>query len=177
MISPQEIETRLERILLNVQKPGRYVGGELNQVNKPWDSVQTHVALAFPDIYDIGLPNLGLAILYQALNARPDTLAERAFVPWKDMEEAMQAAGIPLYALESKTPLAAFDILGFTLPYETLYTNALNLLHLSGIPLLAAERTEQHPLVIAGGHSTYNPKPVADFIDAFVIGEGEEVIH
>jgi radical SAM family uncharacterized protein len=177
VLTPQEIETRLERVLLTVQKPGRYTGGELNQVVKDWDSVSTHVALAFPDIYDIGLPNLGLAILYDEVNRRPDALAERAYCPWLDMEDAMRHTGIPLYSLESKHPLAAFDILGITLPYETLYTNTLTLLDLAGLPLYAHERTAEHPLVIAGGHAAYNPEPMAAFMDAFVIGEGEEVIH
>ncbi|MCL4561103.1 MAG: TIGR03960 family B12-binding radical SAM protein [Chloroflexi bacterium] len=176
-LSPEEIQGWLERILLTVQKPGRYVGGELNQVIKPWDSVSTHIALVFPDIYDIGLPNLGLAILYDLLNRRSDTLAERSYAPWVDMEAAMRASGIPLYSLESKHPLSAFDIVGFTLPYETLNTNALNLLDLGGIPLLASNRSSEHPLVIAGGHSAYNPEPMSDFFDAFVIGEGEEVIQ
>lgn len=171
------LQLQLERILPTVQKPGRYVGGELNQVLKPWDSVETRVALAFPDIYDLGLPNLGLAILYQDLNARPDVLAERVYSPWTDMELAMRNNSIPLYSLESHRPVLEFDILGITLPYETLYTNALNLLDLAGIPLHAAQRTEQHPLVIAGGHACYNPETMADFIDAFAIGEGEELIH
>jgi radical SAM family uncharacterized protein len=177
LLSSVEIQNRLERTLPHVQKPGRYVGGELNQVNKPWDSVPTHVALVFPDIYDLGLPNLGLAILYQELNQRADVLAERAYCPWMDMETLMRQKGIPLYSLESKHALAEFDMIGITLPYETLYTNTLNLLDLAGIPLLASERNEAHPLVIAGGHAAYNPEPMADFIDAFVIGEGEEVIH
>jgi radical SAM family uncharacterized protein len=177
VFSPTEIEAKLERVLLRVQKPGRYVGGELNQIIKEWDAIETHVALAFPDIYDIGLPNLGLAIFYHALNARPDVLAERAYVPWTDMEVQMREQHIPLYSLESKHALVDFDILGFTLPYESLYTNALNLLDLAGIPLFADQRTAAHPLVIAGGHATYNPEPMHAFIDAFVIGEGEEVIH
>ena len=176
VLSHLEIQNRLERVLLRVQKPGRYVGGELNQVNKPWSEVKTHVALAFPDIYDLGLPNLGLAILYDALNQRPDILAERAYLPWLDMEEVMLQEGIPLYSLESKHPLAAFDILGITLPYETLYTNTLNLLSLAQIPLYASERNENHPLVIAGGHACFNPEPMSVFMDAFVIGEGEEVL-
>lgn len=177
MKSAAEIENHLERILLRVQKPGRYVGGELNQVAKPWDSVRTRVALLFPDIYDIGLPNLALAILYDQLNRRPDVLAERAYAPWLDMEGEMRKAGVPLYALESKRPLADFDILGFTLPYESLYTNALNMLDLAGLPLFSHERDERHPLVIAGGHAAYNPEPMSAFIDAFAIGEGEELIH
>ncbi len=133
MLTPEQIETRLDRILLKVQKPGRYVGGELNQVIKPWHSVQTHLALIFPDIYDLGLPNLGLTILYNEINRRADSLAERAYAPWLDMEAEMRAAEIPLYSLESKHPLAQFDILGFSLPYESLNTNVLNILDLSGL--------------------------------------------
>jgi radical SAM superfamily enzyme YgiQ (UPF0313 family) len=177
VISPIEIESRIERVLLRVQKPGRYVGGELNEIVKNWDAIETRVALAFPDIYDIGLPNLGLAILYHALNARPDVLAERAFVPWTDMEAQMREHHIPLYSLETKHALQDFDILGFSLPYETLYTNALNLLDLAGIPLFSRDRNNTHPLIIAGGHASFNPEPMHAFIDAFVIGEGEDVIH
>ncbi len=177
MTTSEEILAGLERVLLRVQKPGRYVGGELNQVVKPWDSVETRVALIFPDIYDLGLPNLGLAILYDQLNRRADVLAERAYAPWTDMEAQMRSRGIPLYGLESKHPLSAFDILGFTLPYELLYTNVLNILDLSGLPLFAAERDERHPLVIVGGHAAFNPEPMSAFIDAFAIGEGEELIH
>jgi radical SAM family uncharacterized protein len=123
------------------------------------------------------MSNLGIAILYDEINRRPDALAERAFSPWSDMEAALRAHDLPLYSLESRRPLAEFDILGFSLPYETLYTNTLNILDLAGLPIFAAERTEQHPLVIAGGHAVYNPEPMHAFIDAFVIGEGEEVIH
>ncbi len=173
----ENLALRLERILPTVQKPGRYVGGELNQVLKDWNSVDTRVALAFPDIYDIGLPNLGLAILYETLNNRQDVLAERVYVPWLDMESAMRKNDIPLYTLESHRPVGSFDILGITLPYETLYTNTLNLLDLAGIPLFSSERTADHPLVIAGGHACYNPEPMSPFIDAFAIGEGEELIH
>jgi radical SAM family uncharacterized protein len=177
LLSPLEIQDRLEQVLLSVQKPGRYTGGELNQILKSWNEIQTHVALVFPDIYDIGLPNLGLAILYDILNQRPDVWAERAYCPWLDMEEAMRREGIPAYSLESKHPLTQFDIIALTLPYETLYTNTLNLLDLAEIPVLSTERTEAHPLVIAGGHAAFNPEPMAAFIDAFIIGEGEEVIH
>ena len=176
MLTPLEVETRLERILLKVQKPGRYVGGELNVVVKEWDQVKTRLALVFPDIYDIGISNLGLQILYDLVNQRPDALAERAYAPWVDMEDLMRSKDIPLYSLESKHPLAAFDILGFSLPYETLYTNTLNLLDLAGIPLRTADRSASDPLVIAGGHACFNPEPMHAFIDAFVIGEGEEVI-
>ena len=177
VMTPDQIQSRLERLLLRVQKPGRYVGGELNQVVKDWATVKTHVALVFPDIYDIGLPNLGLAILYDELNRRADALAERAYSPWVDMEALLRENGLPLYSLESRHPLADFDIIGISLPYETLYTNLLNLLDLAGLPVFSAERTVQHPLIIAGGHAAYNPEPVAAFVDAFVIGEGEEVIH
>jgi len=176
MLTPLQVENRLERILLKVQKPGRYVGGELNIIVKEWEQVKTRLALIFPDIYDIGISNLGLQILYDLVNQRPDAVAERAYAPWVDMEGLMRAAGIPLYSLESKHPLAAFDILGFSLPYETLYTNTLNLLDLAGIPLRAADRGEADPLIIAGGHACFNPEPMHAFIDAFVIGEGEEVL-
>lgn len=176
MLTPLEVDNRLERILLKVQKPGRYIGGELNSVVKEWDRVKTRLALVFPDIYDIGLSNLGLQILYDLVNQRPDALAERAYAPWVDMEGLMRSNGIPLYSLESKHPLAAFDILGFSLPYETLYTNTLNLLDLAGIPLRAADRGAADPLIIAGGHACFNPEPMYAFIDAFVIGEGEEVL-
>ncbi len=176
MLSPSQIEARLERILLKVQKPGRYVGGELNMVVKDWAAVATRVAFVFPDIYDIGVSNLGLQILYDLVNQRPDALAERAYAPWVDMEDLMRAGDIPLYSLETKHPLAAFDIIGFSLPYETLYTNTLNLLDLAGIPLRSSDRTATDPLIIAGGHACFNPEPMHAFIDAFVIGEGEEVI-
>ena len=177
VFSPKEIEARLETMLPGVQKPGRYTGGELNQVVKDWHSERTRVALIFPDIYDLGMSNLGWAILYDGLNQREDVLAERAFSPWSDMEAALRDAGLPLYSLETHHPLAQFDILGFSLPYETLYTNTLNVLDLAGVPLFSAERDERHPLIIAGGHSTFNPEPMHAFIDAFVIGEGEDVIH
>jgi len=176
-LTPAQIESKLDRILLKVQKPGRYVGGELNSVVKDWDKIATKVAFVFPDIYDIGVSNVGLKILYDQVNQREDALAERAYAPWLDMEALMREHGIPLYTLESKRPLASFDIIGFSLPYETLYTNALNVLDLAGIPVRSADRDETHPIIIAGGHSTMNPEPMHAFIDAFVIGEGEEVIH
>jgi radical SAM family uncharacterized protein len=177
MLTPEQIEIKLDRILLKVQKPGRYVGGELNSILKDWDKVQTKVALIFPDIYDIGVSNVGLKILYDQINQRDDALAERAYAPWLDMEALMREYGIPMYTLESKRPLMDFDLIGFTLPYETLYTNTLNILDLAGIPLRAIERNETHPIIIAGGHSATNPEPMHAFIDAFVIGEGEEVIQ
>jgi radical SAM family uncharacterized protein len=176
-LTPAQIESKLDRILLKVQKPGRYVGGELNSVVKDWNKVSTKVAFVFPDIYDIGVSNVGLKILYDQVNQREDALAERAYAPWLDMEALMREHGIPLYALESKRPLAEFDLIGVSLPYETLYTNTLNVLDLAGIPVRSEERDETHPIIVAGGHSTMNPEPMHAFIDAFVIGEGEEVIH
>jgi len=175
-MDPITIERWLDRNLLSIQKPGRYTGGELNQIVKDWHRTPIRVALAFPDIYDLGMSNLGLAILYDILNKQPNILAERVYTPWVDMEEAMRRDVIPLYSLESKHPVRDFNLLGITLPYETLYTNTLNLLDLSNIPLLSKDRDRHDPLVIAGGHATFNPEPMADFIDAFVIGEGEEVI-
>ena len=172
----QLIERKLERHLLQVEKPGRYVGGEYNSVVKNWESTDIKVALAFPDIYDLGMSNLGIMNLYHQVNLQPDMLAERVFSPWFDMEALMRQQGIPLYSLESKHPLREFDLLGISLPYEQLYTNALNLLDLGNMPLLSRDRDERFPLVIAGGHACFNPEPMADFIDAFVIGEGEEII-
>ncbi|HUM50100.1 MAG TPA: TIGR03960 family B12-binding radical SAM protein, partial [Anaerolineaceae bacterium] len=170
------MQTQLESLLYRVEKPGRYVGGEYNQVVKPWESVETHVALVFPDIYDIGQSNLGLAILYDILNRQPDILAERAYAPWIDMETQLREHNLPLFSLESKMPLSEFDILGITLPYEQIYTNVINILDLAGIPLFSNQRTKTDPLILAGGQASYNPEPMADFIDAFAIGEGEEVI-
>lgn len=175
-MTPQTIEAKLDRILLDVEKPGRYVGGEWNSVVKQWDDVQTRVAIAFPDIYDIGMSNLGIMLLYHAINKQPDMLAERVFSPWTDMQQQMRAHDIPLYSLESKQAIVEFDLLAISLPYEQLYTNALTLLDMAGMPVRSANRDERYPLVIAGGHACYNPEPMHAFIDAFVIGEGEEII-
>ena len=172
-----EIAKLIDRDLITVQKPGRYVGGEFNQILKRWEDVDFHVALAFPDIYDVGFPNLGIAALYNAINTRNDALAERSFSPWKDMEELLRDKGVPLFTLESKRPVCDFDLVGFSIPYETLYTNVLNFLDLSNIPIHTIERLDTDPLIIAGGHATFNPEPMHAFMDAFVIGEGEEVIH
>ena len=177
LITPLEVRQKIDKFLLSVEKPGRYVGGEYGQVVKDWNTIQTHFALVFPDLYDIGVPNLGVTILYDLINSRADALCERSYLPWLDMESHMRELNVPLYSLETFHPLADFDIIGITLPYETLYTNVLNVLDLSGIPIHSKERNDSHPLVIAGGHAAYNPEPMSDFIDAFVIGEGEEVIH
>ncbi|MGD8752776.1 MAG: B12-binding domain-containing radical SAM protein, partial [Anaerolineales bacterium] len=144
-MTPKEIQSRLERILPLVRKPGRYTGGELNQVLKEWAQIETRVALVFPDIYDLGMSNLGLAILYDLLNKRSDVLAERVYSPWNDMEAQMRSSGIPLYSLETKHQLSDFDIVGVSLPYETLYTNTLNLLDLAGIPLFSSQRSVEDP--------------------------------
>jgi len=172
----KSLSNQLERILPLVEKPGRYVGGEFNSIVKNWQEVDTKIALVFPDIYDIGLSNLGLQIFYELINNNPDMLAERAYSPWQDMEKKLREYEIPLYSLETKTPLRDFDIIGITLPYESLYTNTLNFLDLSKIPIHAIERGKEFPLIVAGGHATYNPEPMAPFIDAFLIGEGEEIL-
>jgi len=166
----------LDRILPNVSKPARYTAGEWNSVVKDWGTCDVRWALAFPDIYEIGMSNLGLAILYDLLNSSEGVLAERVYAPWVDMEGAMRATGLPLFSLESRRPLAEFDLIGFSLPYEQLYTNLLNMLDLAGLPVLAAERNEDCPLIIAGGGATYNPEPLSDFVDAFALGDGEELV-
>jgi len=176
MKSPEQIELALERILPRVTKPGRYTGGEYNQVCKNWDAIDYKVALAFPDIYDLGMSNLGLMIFYDIINKHRNLLAERVYSPWTDMEELMREREIPLFSLESKHAIRDFDMLAITLPYEQLFTNALNLMDLSGMPIRSEDRDESYPLVVSGGHACYNPEPMAPFIDVFVIGEGEEAI-
>ncbi|MBD3181929.1 TIGR03960 family B12-binding radical SAM protein [Candidatus Poribacteria bacterium] len=164
--------------LVKISKPTRYLGDELNVVKK--DSSKKDLirfALAFPDIYDIGMSHLGLKILYHILNNRKDVWAERVYTPWIDMEEYMRSQNISLSSLESSTPIAEFDIVGFSLQYELSYTNILNMLDLGNIPLLTSQRDEKHPLIIAGGPCAFNPEPLADFIDFFVIGDGEEIVN
>ena len=166
----------LETLLPFVEKPGRYIGGEINAVVKNPSSCRLHVALAFPDTYEIGMSHLGIQILYAILNQDPDMIAERTFAPWPDMETKMRAEGVPLTSLETCTPLSAFDIVGFSLQYDLSYTNVLTMLDLGGIPLRAKNRTISDPIVIAGGPCAFNPEPVAPFFDAIAVGEGEEVI-
>jgi len=175
--TPEQITEGLERILLKVRQPARYTGGEWNSVVKAWPSVRSRVALAFPDIYDLGMSNLGLAILYDALNKRDDVLAERVFLPWVDMMAVMKEMQMPLFSLESRHPLAQFDILGISIPYEQLFTNVLSLLAMAGIPLHSADRSPEHPLILAGGSGMTNPEPMWPFLDAVFLGEGEEAIH
>ncbi|MFA5104025.1 MAG: TIGR03960 family B12-binding radical SAM protein [Candidatus Margulisiibacteriota bacterium] len=165
----------IEKILPSVSKPGRYIGNELNSVHKPHKD-KLKFALAYPDTYEIGMSNLGLQILYHILNQRPDIVAERFYAPWPDMEEKMKENNIPLFSLESWTPIKTFDIVGFSIQNELTYTNVLNMLQVAGLPLMRKDRNNSHPLIIAGGACTNNPEPLSDFIDAFVIGDGEEVI-
>jgi radical SAM family uncharacterized protein/radical SAM-linked protein len=168
----------MNQSLLSVSKPSRYTGNELNTVKKDLNNTSLiRFALAFPDIYDIGMSHLGLKILYNILNSRDDVWAERVYAPWVDMEEKMRKEGIELAGLESSSPLRDFDIVGFSLQYEMSYTNVLNMLDLAKIPLMSKDRDEKYPLIIAGGPSAFNPEPLADFIDFFVIGDGEDVIH
>lgn len=176
MWTPATIERELERILPRVAKPGRYTGGEYNQVVKDWAECDMRVALAFPDIYDLGMSNLGLMIMYDIINRHQRLLAERVYTPWTDMEAKLREREMPLHSLETKHPIRDFDILAISLPYEQLYTNALNLIDLAHMPVRSADRDASYPLVIAGGHACYNPEPMAPFIDVFVIGEGEEAI-
>jgi radical SAM family uncharacterized protein len=168
--------SHIDDILPKVSKPARYAGGEWNSVVKDWASASVRVAISYPDVYEIGMSNLGLAIIYNLLNSQPDVLAERVFAPWVDMEAAMRSGRIPMFSLESKHPLTDFDIVGFSLGYELTYTNVLNMLDLAGIPALAADRGDSLPLVIAGGGSVLNPEPMSAFMDLFVIGEAEEAI-
>ncbi|MDY3013605.1 MAG: TIGR03960 family B12-binding radical SAM protein [Evtepia sp.] len=169
------MDHKLERILARVQKPGRYVGGEYNAIHKDKETVDCRFAFCFPDTYEIGMSNLGLRILYGVMNEMEGVWCERVFAPWGDMEDEMRKEGLPLYALESGDPVADFDIIGFSLGYEMAYTNVLNLLDLAGIPLRSEDRPGLTPLIIAGGTSTYNPEPLAPFLDVVILGEGEEV--
>ena len=166
-----------EAYLPIVTKPSRYTGSFLHAARKNPDSVKAKALLCFPDLYEIGMSYLGIKILYHIVNKRPDALAELCFTPWGDMEQLMRAEGIPLYSLESRTPANEFDLIGFSLQYELSYTNVLTMIDLAQIPLRSADRRDHHPIVIAGGLCTVNPEPLAPFIDAFVIGDGEEVIQ
>lgn len=170
-------KTLLDRVMGQVSKPVRYMGNEYNMAEKDPSQAAIRFVFAFPDVYEVGMSHLGMRILYHLMNEREDTYCERVFAPWTDMEDAMRANGLPLFALESRDPVSEFDFLGFTLQYEMSYSNILNMLDLAGIPLLAAERREGHPFVMAGGPCAYNPEPLADFLDLVVLGEGEEVIH
>lgn len=166
----------IEPLLPRVAKAARYTGGEWNTTAKDWDRTSVRFLLAYPDVYDVGQSNLGVNVLYDILNREPDVLCERAFAPWPDMEAEMRAAGVPLYGLESRHAAREFDVIGFSLSYELTCTNVLNMLDLAGLPVLAADRADGDPIVIAGGSGALNPEPMHAFIDAFALGEGEEVI-
>lgn len=166
----------LNEVLPRVKKPARYTGNELNAVHKRPEDVLVRVLLAFPDLYEVGMSHLGLKILYDILNRRPDALAERVYAPAPDLEEELRRRALPLFSLESTSPAGDFDVIGFTLQYELSYPTILNLLDLAGVPLRSADRAEVSPLIIAGGPCAYNPEPLAPFIDAFLIGDGEEAV-
>lgn len=169
------LREKIEKLLLKVKSPSRYIGGELNSVVKDRSKVDVRFAFCFPDAYDVGMSHIGMKILYSLKNARENWWCERVFAPWVDFEELMRENDIPLYGLESLDPIKDFDFIGFTVQYELCYTNILNMLDLAGLNVLAAERGENDPVVIAGGPCVCNPEPLCDFIDLFVIGEGEEV--
>ena len=166
---------KLDRVLNRVEKPARYIGMEQNSIIKNLDDMKVKFAFCFPDVYEVGMSHLGLHILYNLINEEKEFVCERVFSPWVDMEEEMRKEELPLFTLENKEEVRNFDFLGFTLQYEMSYTNILNILDLAGIPFLAKDREDNHPFIIAGGPCAYNPEPIADFVDFFVIGEGEEV--
>ncbi len=165
----------LQRILPSVQKPARYTGGEFNEIKKDLAQIRVRVAFCFPDTYEIGMSNIGMRILYGVMNQMEGVWCERVFAPWGDMEEAMRAHNLPLWALESQSPVKAFDMIAFTIGYEMCYTNILNMLNLAGVPIHAKERKGLHNIVFAGGVCAFNPEPLADFVDFFSLGEGEEI--
>ena len=166
----------LNDMLHQVNRPGRYTGGEWNSAVKDWDKTSIRMVLAYPDVYEIGMSNMAVPILYQLLNSQPDVLAERVYAPWTDMEAAMRSRSIPLFSLETRHPLQEFDVIGFSLGYELTYTNVLNMLDLAQIPLLTQTEMARSHSIIAGGSCCLNPEPLSDFIDLFVIGDGEEVL-
>src|SRR3954468_9150440 len=174
--TPESLFPRLEPLLARVSKPIQYVGGELNSVVKEWESTEVRWCLSSPDAYEVGLPNQGVAILYEVLNERDWILAERTYAVWADMERVMREQGIPQFTVDGHRPVGDFDLLGVSFATELGYTNLLEALDLAGIPLHAADRDEDHPVVIAGGHAAFNPEPIADFVDAAVLGDGEQAV-
>jgi radical SAM family uncharacterized protein len=175
-MSVESVFPRLEPLLPRVHKPIQYVGGELNATTKDWDAVDVRWALMYPDAYEVGLPNQGVMILYELLNERPDVLAERTYSVWPDLEALMREHHLPQFTVDGHRPVGAFDLLGVSFSTELGYTNLLTALDLAGIPIEAADRGADHPVVIAGGHASFNPEPVADFIDAAVLGDGEQAV-
>src|SRR5690242_10225112 len=175
-MSVESLFPRLEPLLPAVQKPIQYVGGELNSSVKDWDRAQVRWALMYPDAYEVGLPNQGVQILYELLNERPDALAERTYAVWPDLEALMREHGVSQCTVDGHRPVGAFDLLGVSFATELGYTNLLTALDLAGIPLAATDRTGDHPVVVGGGHAAFNPEPIADFLDAAVLGDGEEAV-
>ncbi|MEG0829086.1 MAG: TIGR03960 family B12-binding radical SAM protein [Anaerovoracaceae bacterium] len=171
-----EISKELDQLLKKTEKPARYIGGEVNSVEKNLEEVNIRFGFAFPDTYEIGMSYMGLQILYDAMNRREDIYCERVFSPAPDMDKLMREAGLPLFTLETKTPLKELDFIGFTLQYELSFTNILNILDLSDIPLRSKDRGDEYPLIVAGGPCAYNPEPLADIVDVFLIGDGEELL-
>ena len=162
-----------DEILLKISQPARYIGGEVNMVKKDPSKVAVRFAMCFPDVYEIGMSHLGIQILYDMFNRRDDVYCERVYSPWMDLDPIMREQKIPLFAVESQDPIKNFDFLGITIQYEMCYTNILQVLELSQIPLHAEDRTEEDPIVIGGGPCTYNPEPIAPFFDLFYMGEGD----
>ncbi|MBV9823100.1 MAG: radical SAM protein, partial [Actinobacteria bacterium] len=175
-MSPENLFPKLEPLLTQVSKPIQYVGGELNARTKDWNSAVVRWALMYPDAYEVGLPNQGVQILYEVLNERPDALAERTYAVWPDLEKLLREHGLPQFTVDGHHPVGAFDVLGVSLSTELGYTNLLTALDLAGIPLHAADRDDSHPIVLAGGHAAFNPEPIADFLDAAVLGDGEQAV-
>ena len=165
-----------ESSLYQLKRPARYLGGERGSIRKEWAQVEVTFALAFPDVYEVGMSHIGSAILYRTLNDHPWIAAERAYTPWPDREQQLRDAKLPLSSLENGRSLADFDIVGFSLQYELCYSNVLSMLDLAGLPMRATERDEQAPLIVVGGPCAFNPEPLADFFDCAVIGDGEEVV-
>ncbi|GAA3009462.1 TIGR03960 family B12-binding radical SAM protein [Streptosporangium longisporum] len=174
-MSVESLFPRLEALLPRVQKPIQYVGGELNSTVKDWDETTVRWALMYPDAYEVGLPNQGVQILYEILNELPETLAERTYAVWPDLEALMRSEGVPQFTVDAHRPVRAFDVLGLSFSTELGYTNMLTALDLAGIPLRAADRGDEDPIVLAGGHAAFNPEPIAEFLDAAVLGDGEQI--
>src|SRR5580658_5022445 len=172
----QSVYPRLEPLLPLVRKPIQYVGGEVNSVVKDWDAADVRWALLYPDAYEVGLPNQGVQILYEVLNEQDGVLAERTYCVWPDLEQLMREQRLPQFTVDAHRPVRAFDILGVSFATELGYTNLLTALDLAQMPLEAAGRTDEDPIVLAGGHAAFNPEPIADFIDGAVLGDGEEAV-
>src|SRR3982750_2642778 len=175
-MSARSVFPQLEQLLPRVSKPIQYVGGELGAVVKPWDEAAVRWVLMYPDAYEVGLPNQGVQILYEVLNERSDVLAERTYAVWPDLEKLMREHGVPQFTVDSHRPVAAFDLFGISFATELGYTNMLTALDLAGIPFDSRDRTDEHPVVVAGGHAAFNPEPIADFVDAAVLGDGEQAV-